>query len=213
MAMDPKRRQKKLERRKAKKRAQRPRPASHDTGSIAARLEAASDSPILHCCVAAEIWEEGIGNVLLSRSLSNGQVAFAVFLVDLYCLGVKDLFMNVAPRARYDRDLYRKLAQKSELEPLRPECARKLVEGAVRYALDLGIPPHPDYRKAKPLFGTVPAEDCTREFTYGKDGKPLFVAGPCDNDLRCDQILRTLHRHCGPDGYHYIIPLHDPLSV
>jgi len=206
MPTDPRRRQRKLQRSRAKKRAKRPRPASYNTGSISSRLEAASAAPILHCCTTAEIWEEGIGSVLISRSLSNGYVAFAVFLVDMYCLGVKDVFMNVVPRATYDRDLYGKLARRETLNPLNPECARKLVKGAVQYALDLGIPPHPDYHKAKRVFGEISVQACGEEFTYGKDGKPLFVAGPHDSPAKCRQILRTLQSHCGSDGYHFIIP-------
>ena len=64
-----------------------------------ARLEAASRAPILHCCYLKALWEVGIGNVLVSRLLSSGEVAFVVFLVDVYCLGVKNLFLNIVPRA------------------------------------------------------------------------------------------------------------------
>ena len=206
MAIDPRKRQKKLERRKAKQKAERRELARRDSQGMPLQLEQASAAPILHCGAMPEIWEHGIGQVLLSRQRSDGQVAFASFLVDIYCLGVKNAMFGIGPRPRYDRDLYDKLTRQSKLIPLKPECARKLVEGAVRYALDLGFPPHEDYRTAKLIFGDISAEACTEEYTYGKDGKPFFVAGPYDSPARCEQILRTLKRHCGPEGHHFLIP-------
>jgi hypothetical protein len=205
MAIDPRKRQKKLERRKAKQKAQRRMLAQRESRGLGAQLQEATTAPILHCWAAEDVWEQGIGNVVLSRQLRSGNVAFAVFLVDMYCLGVKDVFMNVAPRALYDRNLHEKLAKAGPLVLLKPECARKLVEGAVQYALDLGLPPHPDYRVAKLIFGNVSAEACTEEYVYGKDGKPLFFSGPYDDEAKCRFVLHALEEHCGPDGFDYII--------
>ncbi len=203
--MDPRKRQKKLERRKAKQKAEHRELARREARSLASRLEEASASSILHCCAADVIWHEGIGYVLVSRKLPTGTIAFAVFLVDVYCLGVKDVFMNIAPRAKYDRELYGKLAGRYTLIPLKPQCARKLVEGAVRYALDVGLPPHADYHTARLIFGAICAEDCTEEYVFGKDGKPLFFAGPHDSPAKCEQIIRMLHNHCGQGGYHFVV--------
>ena len=211
--MDPRKRQKKLERRKAKQKAERRELARRDSRGLSAQLQQASAAPILHCCTTAEIWREGIGHVLISRELPGGNVAFAVFLVDIYCLGVKDVFMDITPRARYDGDLYGKLARRSALMQLKPEGARKLVEGAVQYALDWGLPPHADYRTAKLIFGNISAEACAEEYTFGKDGKPFFIAGPRDNPVRCEQILRALRNRCGPEGYHFLIPSGGPLPM
>jgi hypothetical protein len=206
MAVDQRRRQKKLERKKAKQKAQRRELARRESRGLAARLEDASAAPVLHCCIAARLWASGIGHVLLSRKMPNGNVAFACFLVDAYCLGVKDAFWNVTSRTSYD-DFYANLGEGQEMTRAAPEYARKLVEDAIRYALDLGISPHSDYREAKLIFGDISADLCLEEFTFGKDGQPFFVAGPYDRYERCQQILRTLAHRCGPDGYHYLVPI------
>ncbi len=206
MAVDPRKRQKKLERRKAKQKAERRQLARREAGGMPVRFEWASTAPILHCVKGASLGEFGIGPVLISRQLRDGTVAFVEFLLDVYCLGVKDVIMSIAPRGQYQRRMYDELAERDTLIPLKPECARKLVEGAVRYALDLGIEPHPDFRTARRIFGDIQSAACTEEFEYGKDGKPFFVAGPHDGPARCRNILHTLEDRCGPDGYHYIIP-------
>ena len=65
---------------------------------------------------------------------------------------------------------------------------------------------------AKLLFGSIPAEDCTRHFVYGKDGKPMFVQGPFDDPARCQEVLSALEERCGPDGYHFLLGPESPFS-
>lgn len=207
MGMDPRKRQKKLERRKAKQKAERRELVRRESQGLPSRMSQASVVPILHCCAPGVLFEKGMGSVLVSRQLPDGKVAYAVFLVDMYCLGVKDVFVGISPRPRYDRDLYDKMTRQGEWTSLSPECARKLIEGAVQYALDLGLSPHPDYRVASRIFGDIQAEACAEQYTYGKDGKPFFIASPNDDTFRCEAILRTLHSRCGPDGYHYLMPV------
>jgi hypothetical protein len=70
----------------------------------------------------------------------------------------------------------------------------------------LGLPPRPDYRAARLIFGDVDASACSERYEYGKNGKPFFMAGPYDDAAKCRSILHTLHQHCGPHGYHYMLP-------
>jgi hypothetical protein len=206
MAMDSRKRQKKLERRKAKEKAKKKALAREESRGMAVRLEEAAAAPILHCCTTDVLWDQGMSNVLVSREL-NRSVAYVMFLLDVYCLGVKDVIMGVVPRSRYDWHVYEKLCDQYQLVKLTPEAARKLVEGAVAYAHNLGLAPHPDYHKARLIFGDVDAGSCSEEFVYGKDGKPYFVAGPYDSPWRSKQIIRTLTDRCGPDGFHSLMPL------
>src|SRR5262249_58183670 len=83
------------------------------------------------------------------------------------------------------------------------------IEGGVGSAGGFGIQPHPDYQKARLLFGGIDPGECAETFEYGKDGKPFFVAGPNDTPERSRQIVRMLEQSCGPDGFHYLIPFGD----
>ena len=207
MGVDPRKRQKKLEKQKAKKKAERKEIARRESQGMPVRLEASSRAPILHCCYLKALWEVGMGNVLISRQLSSGNVAFVVFLVDVYCLGVKNVFLNILPRAVYDTKIYDHLLDQGPVQHVKPEYVRKLVESAVEYARALELPPHPDYRAGKLIFGDISAEACQEQFVFGKEGKPFFFAGPHDHAARCEEILHTLHRVCGPDGYHFAMPI------
>lgn len=210
MAVDPRKRQKKLERRNAKAKAERRELARRQSEGLPVRMRHAFSAPILHCSIMTELWKRGMGNILVSRRLTSGMVAFAAFLVDIYCLGVKDVFMGVMPRAQYDANVYDKMRSHDEMKSVQPEYARKLVEEAVRYADTLGFAPHKDYATAKLVFGDIAAEACNEEFTFGNDGMPFFIAGPNENASRSEQIVRTLHEHCGPGKYHYIAVIDAP---
>jgi len=206
VAAKEKKRQKRLERQKAKRKERQKALVKHKHRGLTERLAAAASSPILHCLVPEDLWDEGMGQVLISRELPNGYVAFAVFLLDTYCLGVKDAFGDIAPRTSYEDKLLDKMDEKFEMVEFAPAAARRLIEGAVEYAHRLGLQPHPDYRKVSPIFGDIDADACEEEFEFGRDGKPFFMAGPHDTPERCYQVLSILEHTCGRDGFHYMVP-------
>jgi hypothetical protein len=211
MALSPQQRQRKIERRRAKTKVKQRQIARRASLGVAARLELVAAAPVLHCAHSEELWEQGIGNVLLSRELENGNVAYGVFLVDAYCLGVKNAMGGFLTRAEYD-EYYERLLHQFGLRELKPPCARKLVEGAVAYAADLGFDPHADYRRFRAIFGTIDPSECTQEFEYGLEGKPCFVAGPYDAPHTAG-ILKTLESRCGPGNYDCFIPANPDVLV
>jgi hypothetical protein len=211
MALDARRRQKKAEKRNAKQKAKRKELAKRKAEGLGARLARAAAAPILHCCTTQSLWDRGMAQVLISRQLTTGQVAFATFLVDRYCLGVKDVFSGFMNRGEYFERLYDRIAARSEIVVLKPATARKLVEGAVEYARSLGLSPHSDYYNAHQIFGNIDPAECDREFEFGCDGKPLFIAGPYDSPGRCASILGILSQKCGTDGFDSLI--HVPAGV
>jgi hypothetical protein len=203
--MDPRKRQKKLERRRAKAKAEKKALATRDPRALTTRIERAASAPFLHCYTTNVLWDEGMSHVVVSRLLESGNVAFVVFLLDVYCLGVKDVTFDIVSRSRYERQVYGKLVREYDPVTLEPAAARKLIEGAVEFAREHGLPPHRDYPKAKRIFGNVDPNACGDEFVYGKDGKPFFIAGPHDGPSRCRQIIDTLTARCGAGGFHYLL--------
>lgn len=155
----------------------------------------------------ADFEETGITTVVIARTDDAGWTRAGVFLIDLKCLGVKDAFAQTRPATAWLEELER-LVPAADRLALHPACARKLVEGAAAYAQQLGFLPAREYAAARRVFGPVRAEDCREEFTYGMNGKPLYVAGPNDDGARIARVLRTLAAKLGPDGFHYLVPVH-----
>jgi hypothetical protein len=54
------------------------------------------------------------------------------------------------------------------------------------------------------VLGDADPDACREPIPLGKDGMPLFIAGPDD---RVNLITAKLTRRLGPDGFHCIAPL------
>jgi len=151
---------------------------------------------------SASLFEAGIGQVVVTRFKASGASETGVFLVDVYCLGVKNGFFVKSEPGEYETLLQRMFAE-SEPVPLGAPCARKLVESSVAYAAKLGIPPHRDYKKACRVLGGINARDCETEFVFGKDGKPFYMQGPNDSPAFVRKVLFNLENRCGEGNYHF----------
>jgi hypothetical protein len=207
MAKSEHRRQKQLAKRKLKRANRQRQLAREKNAGVRERLTAARDAPIHDCMIADSIDDEGFGILVLSRDCKS-EIAFASFLVDRYCLGVKDVDADVLPRTEYAGliDCYK---ERMTFDEITPATARRLVEDAVAYARELGFPPHRDYAKGRPIFGDINPDLADEIFEMGKDGKPLYISGPDDAPFRSNAILNTLEKTCGPGNYHFLVGI-DP---
>lgn len=155
-------------------------------------------------------WEDdkgsGVTTAVFSRRLLSDEIVTSVFLVDRYCLGVKDAFLRIIDRDEYS-NMLNKFAEKMTFQEVEPAFLVKFVLAGIAYADDLGFPPHRDYRKASRIFGNIDPGECTIEFELGKDGKPLYVAGPYDSEQKSERIMAHLERRLGRDGFHFMMPV------
>ena len=207
MALDEKRRQKKLAKKAAKRKAKLAslKPWLSTGGGLSPAQ--AAPYPLHECLVPEELFKIGIGNVILTRSLPHGDFAMAGFLVDVYCLGVKNALYHVVSAQDYAVHLQQFEASAGRFERVHPSCLRKLVEGAVDYARQLGFAPHPDYAQAAKLFGDIEAAACPVRYTYGQDGQPFYISGPHESPAQSRRIIDTLSRRLGPDRFHFMTAL------
>src|SRR5262249_55443278 len=143
----------------------------------------------------------GLSSVAVARAHDSNEVSICGYLVDTYCLGVK----NAMPPSMIGRrdlqdflDDYFSAYDRGAL-PAPIELARDLVFGAVDYARGLGFDPHRDFYLAAPHLG---AWQPPGRITFGLHGKPYFQQGPYDNPTR---VMRTLDRSVGPGNYQFTI--------
>lgn len=152
-------------------------------------------------------WEElGLAHLFVSRIREDGSSDFAMFLVDLFCLGVKDAAFEADVSESYLKELVEERLPEDYRERIHPACAKKLIEGAIAYAESLGFTAHHDFRKARKVLNGIDAAACPREFTFGRDGRPCYVRGVDDTEDRVDRICAILEARCGADGFDYEDP-------
>ena len=207
MANNQRRRQKKLEKKKAKRKAAKVRLIKAASGlSIGRDIIIAAKSPMHECLVSDGLSELGIGNVVLAKKMPSNNIGVGVFLLDIFCLGVKDVFYATLPPEQYAMKI-QQLGSSEPFDTIHPACARKLIEGGVLYARQWGFEPHKDYRVVMRIFGDIDPVVCPTKFEYGRDGKPLYVSGPKDTSKKSRGIIDTLMKRCGPDGFDYMVEM------
>ena len=131
--------------RRAAQRGPRPRSTPGASGAV-------------HSCrVQSKLFENGFGMVILTRKTGRSTLAVAGFLLDVLCLGVKDVLFREAHEAEIET-LLDDTQGGAPLEAVDPSYARKLLHEAVAYARSLGLEPHADYAAAEQLFGDIPAD-------------------------------------------------------
>jgi hypothetical protein len=139
--------------------------------------------------------------VAVAREQGGSKVTACAYLVDTYCLGVKNA---TGPQTMDRRKLHGFLFQTFRAysgPPLEAPLglAQQLVFGAIEYARGLGFEPHPDFAACAGHLGDW---DGRRAIGFGRDGKPLFVQGPYDDAAR---IVRTLEETVGHGGFDFLV--------
>ena len=159
---------------------------------------------VVEAWISSNLFEVGLGYVAVCRRKNNGECELGLFLLDVQCLGAKNADFQKLGASEIEGTLER-LFQDCGKQNMSPACARKLVESAVAYARNLGLPPHEDYHRACRVFGGIDPAECVDVFTFGKEGKPLYIQGPHDSDSFAQAVIRRLSDKCGPEKFHYII--------
>jgi hypothetical protein len=153
--------------------------------------------------------ESGLVGVLVARD-TGSTITACGFLVDAFCLGVKNTNGPKTMDRRKLPDFVRVFFSAWSGQPPVPaplELARHIVFGAVDYARSLGFEPHPDFAKGAALLGDWEAG--SSDVTFGHDGKPLYINGPRDNTYG---IIATLRQTAGEGNFDCLIQFPGPAS-
>jgi hypothetical protein len=150
---------------------------------------------------AGEPATRGLANVLIVRQERASRVTACGFLVDVYCLGVKNAVGPVPMGSGAVEEFSGKFFSAFDDLPVSVplELAQAVVHGGVAYARGLGFEPHPDFDAVVPYLGTPAGPSPIR---FGRDGKPFYVSGPYDKPRA---VVETLEATVGAGNYDYMV--------
>lgn len=196
------REQKRLAKQKSKRDERRRQVARLTAKYPAVRPHSAANLPIVAAHEPERLWSAGIGSLTIARRASGGRLVVGVYLVDVFCMGVKDAFWKELSEIEYKTLLSKLVANGGPHRAISPERFAKLVYCAVDFAQSLGISPHPDFHTARHLMDGIDPSLCADEFEFGQEGKPLYIAGPHDSP----SVARMLAHRVEAAGGHFVIP-------
>jgi hypothetical protein len=168
--------------------------------SLPARVLRAAHEPIQYCFLSEGIFEIGIGTLVLARGATPHRLALSSFLIDVFCLGIKDVMFESV-----DRDFFSKYMEAtgagSPMVAVDPGDSRKLLRDLAAWSQSIGFAPHRNFAAVERIFGDVNADDSEAAFQFGRGGKPVYIRGPNDSASLIRRRIAQLQKCLGNDGF------------
>lgn len=189
--------------RKAQKRKQvvaQKRRAEEIESSLPARVRRAAQLPIQACFLTEALFDGGMGTLVLARGNTPDRVALSSYLLDTFCLGIKDVTFDLV-EGEYFQFYMDTMDQTSPMVSVDTSYARKLLRDLDAWSRSLGFLPHRDFATVERIFGDVNAEASDAVFRFGRDGKPFYIPGPDDTAPLIRRRIEQLRQHLGDEGF------------
>lgn len=151
-------------------------------------------------CYASDIFgEAGEGIVIVTRKHSGGKFSMGVYMIDAFCLGIKDSTYNMWIEEYEVRDI---IDHFGDLKPCTYEEAHNMVYGAMEFALEAGIQPHKSFALTKYMLEEDDERIPIIDYPFGKDGKHFLVA---DTMQEASRYLPLLRKNLGEGNFDFSI--------
>jgi hypothetical protein len=168
--------------------------------SLPARALRAAGAPIQHCFLTEAVFDIGMGTLVLARGATPHHVVLSSFLIDVFCLGIKDVMFESVESEVFERYMDATDAG-APMVPVDPSYARKLLRDLAAWSLSIGFAPHRDFAAVERMFGDVSASASDAVFQFGRDGKPVYIPGPNDTAPLIERRIKQLRKCLGDDGF------------
>jgi hypothetical protein len=168
--------------------------------SLPAPVLRAAQTPIRHCFLTESVFEVGMGTLMLTRGATDHHLTLSSFLIDTFCLGIKDVMFESIEGEAFE--LYLEATDAgSPMVSVDPSYARKLLRDLAAWSQSISFAPHPDFAAVERIFGDVSADASDAVFQFGCDGKPFYIPGPNDTAPLIRRRVAQLAKHLGEDGF------------
>lgn len=153
-----------------------------------------------------EDWKTNMATIVIAREHVNGNITAGLYLVDLNLMGVKDTYYMFNAVDFIYKEKVDNLMNELHVEKIDYSLAHNIILEAVAFAEDCGFKPHRNYIKITQYL--LEEDDDAIELIdieCGHEGKPFYVQGPADDDVKAQRIIKQLHERFGEGNYHYIV--------
>lgn len=152
--------------------------------------------PVGKCYINPDWQEQGIAHIIVTRNRAGGNIVYASFLVDTFCLGVKDAdyVIDFTPKAL--EDILEHFRKYHEMEEIDYDKVHNIIYGAIEFAEEGGIEPVKEFNTASYILSEDTDDIPLIEYDYGRDGKHFLVISPEGKERR---YLSTLAENLGDD--------------
>lgn len=159
------------------------------------------------CYRTTDMFEYGEGHVIVTRRHTGGNVTVGFYLVDLYCVGVKDTYYHFGLDPL---ELDGMIEHYGMFETCSYEEAHNLIYGAIEFAEEAGIKPHKDFALTQYILEEDDENVPLIEYEFGRDGRHFLMV---HTRLEASRYLPLLNKNLGEGNFDYIIGNEDPDTI
>jgi len=168
--------------------------------SLPARVLRAAHAPLQHCFLTESVFDIGMGTLVLARGATPHHISLSSFLIDVFCLGIKDVMFESVESEVFKTYMDATDAG-SPMVSVDPSYARKLLRDLAAWSQSIGFAPHRDFAAVERMFGDVSADASDAVFRFGRDGKPFYIPGPSETAPLIRRRIGQLQKYLGDDGF------------
>ena len=155
-------------------------------------------------CLINEGWEEGgLAQIMVARKHITGNITMGLFLVDTFCLGVKNTFFRFNISEHIYNDFKEEVFEGESVE-IDYTLAHNIIYGALEFAEEYGLYPDKSFSNVTKYILDDDKDVDIIELEFGKDGKPFLVI--TDENEPYKKYLSILDENAGPGNYTFLLP-------
>lgn len=168
------------------------KPAFNESDYIRQRVRTL---PVGKCYMIPDWEETGETVAIVTRCHPKGTFTVGTYLIDTFCLGVKDSFYRFSIN-EYDLEELLRNYSNVKIEETDYAVVHNLIYGALEFAEEAGILPCKEFSLTQYILEEDTDAIPLMKFDYGKNGRHLLVA---DNRSQLDFYMPKLRKHLGDD--------------
>ncbi len=175
--------------------------------SPAKYIQTKSRSLPIYECLINNNWDASkLANIIITRKHITGNITLSFYLVDLFCLGVKDSFYKFNIPIEEYLSLKEKIESNSPTDQIEYNLAHNIIFAGYEYALDYGINPCKEFSTTTKYFLEEDDEsieiidiDCGDE-----NGNPVLHINEFSNPISTKKVIEKLKKNAGEGNYQTI---------
>lgn len=165
-------------------------------------LRMARRMPVEGAWVQQEWQDQGFARVLIARTQPNDNIIFGEYIVDYFCIGIKDAsYASNVNRETFFNEVIPRLYSGTPPIDIEASLAHEVIWGAVEYAEGLGFDPHRKFQEASRILDPAGKMPRSGSIDFGYQGRPLYIPAPDDNQAG---IIRRLIDAVGLGSFYYL---------
>lgn len=166
--------------------------------------------PIYECWLSSDWEESGTASIFVSRIHTNGNVTFAMYLIDLFCLGIKESLYYFNQTKRDYNNFLNKMKENVRIEKVDYLLVHNIIFAAIEYADELGFKPTKHFTSVSQYILEEDTDEVElMDISCGCNGKPMFIKTEFMSNGEAKRVIAQLDRSVGKGNYSVILNEYD----